>query len=211
MQLTPEQHAVIDGRPGWCSRGKRDAIAGAIRRLRHRFPRELLQGVEIGVFGGQSLLASGFALQQFGGQITGVDPYALGDKAAQDWWAKCGQDNEKLHAELLEVIASSQLEGQVFVARKSSADYLAECPPRIHYLHIDGDHSEAGAMADGQNYFPHVSPGGFVLIDDADDNDWPGVRSLVKWAHERARLVSFCPKKTGVTSSWALFEVRANA
>lgn len=163
--------------------------------------------MEIGVFGGQSLLAAGFALQRFGGKIAGVDPYDLGDKASQDWWTKCKQEPERLYTELIESIRVNGLSEVVDVVRRPSEIYAVTCPPAIHYLHIDGDHSEAGAMADGEVYFPRVAPGGFVMIDDADDNDYPGVRTLVKWAQVRARLVSFCPRKTGVTSSWALFEV----
>jgi len=37
----------------------------------------------------------------------------------------------------------------------------------IDFLHIDGDHREASAVSDVENWLPKVKTGGIICIDDA--------------------------------------------
>jgi predicted O-methyltransferase YrrM len=58
---------------------------------------------------------------------------------------------------------------------------------QIHYLFVDGDHSEEGIRGDLHEWVPRVAPGGFILLHDfwpypsdhpqAGIDWWPAVRS----------------------------------
>lgn len=49
----------------------------------------------------------------------------------------------------------------------------------IDLLIIDGDHSYEGVKFDFDNYFPFVKPGGYVVLDDYNAKEWPGVQQFV--------------------------------
>ena len=52
----------------------------------------------------------------------------------------------------------------------------------IEFLHIDGAHSEAQALADVTNWSRLVAPGGTIVLDDID---WSGVRSANEFLASR--------------------------
>lgn len=52
----------------------------------------------------------------------------------------------------------------------------------IDLLFIDGDHNYEGVKADTEEFWPHVKPGGTVLLHDYDGQNAPGVP---KWIDER--------------------------
>ena len=43
----------------------------------------------------------------------------------------------------------------------------------------DGDHSYAGVKADFVNYLSAVKRGGYIIFDDYDAPEWPGVKEFV--------------------------------
>lgn len=49
----------------------------------------------------------------------------------------------------------------------------------INLLVIDGDHSYEGVKADFENYFPLVVEGGYVIFDDYNAKEWPGVQKFI--------------------------------
>ena len=49
----------------------------------------------------------------------------------------------------------------------------------VNLLIIDGDHSYEGVKFDFDNYFPHLLPGGFVIFDDYNAKEWPGVQKFI--------------------------------
>lgn len=50
---------------------------------------------------------------------------------------------------------------------------------KITLLIIDGDHSYEGIKYDYENYFPLLESGGYVIIDDYNAKEWPGVQKFV--------------------------------
>lgn len=60
----------------------------------------------------------------------------------------------------------------------------------IDVLHIDGDHSYAGARADWDMYVPLVRPGGLVLLHDIANARDPGVEVSRLWREVKASGVS---------------------
>jgi hypothetical protein len=85
--------------------------------------------------------------------------------------------------------------------------WLAGCAGAAGFdvLHIDGDHSYAGARADFADYAPLVRPGGLVLLHDvANAGDAPGV--MLAWQEiseqygDAAELISTGPLGTGAVT-----------
>lgn len=49
----------------------------------------------------------------------------------------------------------------------------------INLLIIDGDHSFEGVKYDFDTYFPLLQPGGYVIFDDYNAEEWPGVQKFI--------------------------------
>ncbi len=49
----------------------------------------------------------------------------------------------------------------------------------VNYLLIDGDHSYEGVKFDFVKYFPLIKSGGYVVFDDYNAKEWPGVQKFV--------------------------------
>lgn len=56
----------------------------------------------------------------------------------------------------------------------------------INLLIIDGDHSYEGVKFDFETYFPLLQPGGFVIFDDYNAKEWPGVQQFVDFDVKKA-------------------------
>jgi hypothetical protein len=59
------------------------------------------------------------------------------------------------------------------IVQRDSANYAAEARVsglKIDYLHIDGDHTYAGALADFENYLPLMSDKSLISFHDTDGN-----------------------------------------
>jgi predicted O-methyltransferase YrrM len=63
----------------------------------------------------------------------------------------------------------------------STSDQAIAFAGKRHYdvLVIDGDHSYAGVKADFENYLGMMRPGGFIIFDDFNSEDWPDVQRYV--------------------------------
>lgn len=49
----------------------------------------------------------------------------------------------------------------------------------INLLVIDGDHSYEGVKFDFENYFPLLQPGAYIIFDDYNAKEWPGVQKFI--------------------------------
>ena len=63
----------------------------------------------------------------------------------------------------------------------SSEDSAIESAAALPHdvLIIDGDHSYEGVKADFVNYLPAVRQGGYIIFDDYDASNWPGVKEFI--------------------------------
>jgi hypothetical protein len=52
-------------------------------------------------------------------------------------------------------------------------------PIRVDWLHVDGDHSEAGITGDLRTWYRHVKSGGFISFHDYGEEKWPDVKFVV--------------------------------
>lgn len=182
MQLLSEKlrHEIAEAiKPmeGWCSAEKAMAMAELILETNP------VLVVELGVFGGRSLIPQAIALRASGqGVIIGIDPWkrsaALeGDNGVENdrWWANL--DYHAIHRSCMEHIWKNDLDEQCIVLRASSeqctsftASYGID---HINILHIDGNHSEFTSCRDVTTWVPRVASNGYIWM---DDTDWPSTK-----------------------------------
>lgn len=154
---------------GWCSREKALAIAGIVAAERPKLC------VEIGVYGGRSLVPAAAALRANGeGVIYGIETWRPEVAVEHDtnaendaWWQKT--DFGAVKTAFLKFIVDNGLATQVRLIEAPSAD-AASLFGTIDYLHIDGAHSTYNAAEDVVLYARKVRSGGIIIM---DDTDWP--------------------------------------
>jgi predicted O-methyltransferase YrrM len=151
---------------GWCDHEKAMAIVDLILTERPEIC------VEIGVYGGRSLIPAAAALRQNGsGAVYGIETWRT-DVATQhatnerndDWWRNI--DFHAIKTGLYSFIVDHDLASQVRIVEAPSAD-AASLFGSIDYLHIDGAHSIYNAAEDVVLYAKKVKSGGIIIMDDA--------------------------------------------
>ncbi len=144
--------------------------------------------VELGVFGGRSLLPQALALRESGqGRIYGIDPMQIapaiegeiGEANAQ-WWLKDCPLNV-IHQGCMEALWDENLEPW-FIIIRATAEHAAHLFKDIDILHFDQNHSELSSMRDIQIYYPLVKPGGYIWF---DDTNWTTTRKAQDWLAEQ--------------------------
>jgi len=164
--------------PGWASLEKAQALAAIILALR---PQTV---IEIGVFGGKSLIPMAMALKETGtGTIYGIDPWSApaaveGQVTTEDkaWWATL--DYEGLYQGFLKRVDDAGVRQYVSVQRMTSRQFAEKPMQNIQVLHVDGNHGP-DAISDVNTYAPMIEPGGICIMDDCA---WAGgyVRNAVE-------------------------------
>lgn len=130
--------------------------------------------VEIGVFGGRSLVAQALALKDIGaGKIIGIDPWkketaiAVQTDDVQAAWWRDAVDFYKIHQGCMDAIWELGLDRYVSVIR-SASEHCADIIPRCDVVYIDGGHSEEASCRDVELYMPKVKQNGYIWMDDCD-------------------------------------------
>src|SRR5690349_5762507 len=168
LQLFTEIARVQPSLKGWCRSDKAITLASIVCALRP------LVSVEIGVYGGSSLIPTAMAHKHVGvGMVYGIDPWdrdaaveAQTTPEDKEWWY-----NERLdlrYQEVNDAILALGLQDFVTLIRKRSIH--AEVPGRISLLHVDGGHNDM-AVTDVVRFAPQVEIGGFCICDDLN---WKG-------------------------------------
>lgn len=137
--------------------------------------------VEIGVFGGRSIIATGMALYQNGkGVVYGIDPWAIapaleGESGENAIWWKERVDLHGIHKSCMEAIWRIGVDKQCIIIRNTSQN-VVHLFPKIDHLFIDGNHTEVASCRDVTLYVPLVKPGGIIIF---DDTDWPSTQKAI--------------------------------
>lgn len=170
---------MLYGRDGWCTRQKAEALGKAVLETR---PSVI---VEIGVYGGMSLIALALAGQQKmwlydePATVIGIDPWTpeastSGFEHGDDnrkWWGNL--DHNAVLSRCQAHLNNYEVTDIVTLVRLTSEQFyrlvtMAGREPFIGLLHIDGNHSEIHSIADVTTYVPLVVPGGVVVFDDTN-------------------------------------------
>lgn len=159
---------IIKNLEGWCSAEKSAKLYNLIIKTKPKYL------VEIGVFGGKSLLSQVFGLKDNGdGIIHGVDSWKAEDciegmkqDAAINWWSTLNYD--QIYNGCVNAIKNNNLEKYVKLHRMTSQEYANIIDFEIDILHIDGNHEEESSCRDVELYLPKVKSGGYIWFDDAN-------------------------------------------
>ncbi|HEX2943274.1 MAG TPA: class I SAM-dependent methyltransferase [Rhodopila sp.] len=174
---------------GWCSRQKAVCLAELVLAERP------LVAVEIGVFGGRSLVPIAAALRHNGaGAIYGIEawsPAVAVENTINDehdsWWTTVEFD--RIKHEFCQFVADTKLTSQVRIIEAPSVR-AAGVFDTIDFLHIDGSHSILNAAEDVILYARKVRPGGIVVFDDVDWDSTTLARGLLDYLCEPAQMLT---------------------
>ena len=186
MSVRDDIHAEVKKLEGWVSPERGVELCDLI--LEHK----PIICVEIGVFGGRSLIAQAMALRANGsGKVYGIDPWKTeaaleGENVAnKEWWSK-NVDLHGIHRGTMEAIWRLGLDEWAIVIRAKSQDCAFLFRDGIDWLFIDGNHSEEASTRDVYRYVPLVKSGGIMIFDDAD---WPSTQKAVALIEKEGRLL----------------------
>ena len=181
---------------GWCTHKKASILIDIILAMK---PKVI---VEIGVWGGKSLVPMAFTLKMCEkGKIYGIDPWSnlasaegVMHEGSRTFWMTV--DHEDIMKKLIDHIERLQLEDQIELIRATSLD----APPisNIDLLHIDGNHSDETSYIDVTKWVPLVRSGGFIIFDDMNwtENGMSTTRRAIEYlnqhCHKLAEIDDVC-------------------
>jgi len=168
--ITPAARALLQdvlSLEGWCSPQKALLLYSLIREHKP------LKVVEIGIYGGRSIVPIAAALRDNGaGEVWGIETWsgagATSHRTSIDNdFSWLSVDFTKVKGDFLEFVLRHRLHDTIRVVEASS-DRCGSLFDRIDMLHIDGNHSMFQAAQDVVTYLPKVPAGGIVVFDDID-------------------------------------------
>lgn len=177
---------------GWCSQEKALAMVELIDRVK---PYTV---VEIGVYGGRSLIPQALAMRDNNyGLIYGIDPYSLdaameGELAPVDaqWWSTV--EIFPIMTRCLQELFSLKLTNcSVLITQAHQAAWFFRAES-IDILHIDGNHTELSSTRDVTQYLPKVKASGYIWFDDIDWKTTTKAVAMLDAACERVLQVDQC-------------------
>jgi len=185
----------MDQLEGWCSKSKASILMDLVFMVK---PKTV---VEIGVWGGKSLVPMAHALRCFGGGIAyGIDPWDSlesvdgMDGVNYEWWKSI--DHGMILAGLENKIVQFGLADQIVLIKSTSL--LAPLIQDIDILHIDGNHSDKASTIDVHKWVPQVRRGGIIIF---DDTTWGTNGNAVQWLDDNCiKLAEFLED-----NAWAIW------
>jgi len=183
-RLKQQVFSSMDTLEGWCSKEKASELIDLIIRTK---PETI---VEIGVWGGKSLIPMAYALKyNQKGKVYGIDPWEANESAVgmdgvnKTWWSSA--PHEAVFKGLQKKIAEFGLQSFTELVRATSAN--ATPIADIDILHIDGNHSEEMSYLDVDKWVPFVRNGGYIVFDDIN---WSTTGRAVQWLDENCVKVA---------------------
>lgn len=163
---------------GWCTREKALLIARTVLQERPEVC------VEIGIFGGRSLVPCAAALRHIGvGAIYGIEAWSSNvatenatNEVNDRWWSNV--DFVRIKQDFYGFVCATNLTQHVRLV-ESPSGRAAGLFDQIDFLHIDGSHSLVNAAEDVILYARKVRSGGIVVFDDVNWQSTAPARELL--------------------------------
>lgn len=173
---------------GWCSVDKAKEIARQILQ------NNAMNFVEIGVYGGKSLIPAALTFQALGrGVAYGIDPWTVeaclegsNDPQNDHWWSKV-VPLEEIYKGFVKKVFELGLTKHANWIRFKSTESAGLFPVHsIDILHIDGNHSKETSTEDVLVWMPKVKMNGIIIM---DDTAWTSLHNAVQLVREKCDLV----------------------
>ena len=185
---------LIDGIEGWCT------VHKATKLFELAAAADCNLAVEIGIYGGKSLLPVAAAFEaKKRGVIYGIEPWdnavavetQTGDQNDK-WWSEI--DLMAIKRAFLQKILDEKLEAFVKILEVPSDAALSVLSTsrfngRIDLIHIDGSHSIEQSLFDCACWLRLVRPGGCIVLDDIN---WPTVSLALKFLQGASAQIYHC-------------------
>ena len=166
-ELLNRIHAELPKIDGWCSKEKAD-----------EFAKEIVSSmpdicVEIGVFGGSSLIPQAMSLHHNSrGMTYGIDPWErvaclenMTNPGNLKWWGEVNLD--AIYQGCREHIQRLGVGDYCELIKDRSENVVGRFEDdSIGVLHIDGNHCEERSLNDATLYLPKVKKSGVIFFDD---------------------------------------------
>jgi predicted O-methyltransferase YrrM len=179
---------------GWCTREKANKIMSIIADTKPSLC------VELGVFGGRSLLAIGLAAKN--ARVIGVDAWSkpaslegTNDKANEEWWSKL--DYNSMYAYTVNLMKSNRLSVELWRNKSNEVSGRFQ-DESIGFLHQDSNHSEEITCEEVELYWNKVRKGGIWVFDDIN---WPTTKKAQVLLLEKGYEEIYAPEGR----EWAVF------
>lgn len=184
------QHEV----EGWCSLEKANMMYNLILETKPTVC------VEIGSFGGASILPCALALKENNhGIIYAIDPYTNfnaveffdNNSKHYTWWNSI--DFEVIYEKFMALQNDYDFKNFCKTLRMTSLEAINHIPNSIDILHIDGDHNEISVFREVQAYLPKVKKNGYIWMDDIF---WPFCPKEAAEARSKGEKLTFALNKS---------------
>lgn len=186
---------------GWCTHEK----AAALMDLVYKSNSSLC--VELGVFGGKSLLPIALASKKINpsSKVIGIDAWETqaslegkNDEANDAWWSNINYD--EIYEYTKDLMKSNDVDSIVELWRCKSRDAVSKFADNsIDVLHQDSNHSEEISCEEVELYSKKVKLGGFWIF---DDTDW----STTKTAQSNLLTKGYTIILTESAKKWTVFQ-----
>lgn len=189
LPLYREIQLAIEGMEGWCSLDKAVDLADWVFRAKPAI------AVELGVFGGKSLVPIALALRHIGdrlygkdGVVYGVDPWHVGPalegdngKENDDWWRNKVNLHD-IHRLCMESLWKQNLDTHAVILR-TTGEMAAPMfrDGSVGFLHQDSNHSELVSCRQVKLWAPKLTQKAHWILDDAD---WPSQAAAIRLIEE---------------------------
>lgn len=181
---------IVNSLEGWCTPEKAQVLFNLVLKSDSQV------SLELGVFGGRSLIPIGLAHQQKGsGFVLGIDAWnkqasVEGDGASAPgtttqendaWWSKV--DYQAIHTGCQKAIEKYNLaEFCGTVKMRTLSVGLLIMDNSIDLLHQDSNHSEEISCAEVELYFPKMRDGSYWI---SDDSDWASTQKSMELLQDK--------------------------
>lgn len=213
--ITTKQEAfqLMDQLDGWCSKHKASILIDLVNsQLKNKPTNKTIKIVEIGVYGGKSLVPMAYALKKADpngiAHVYGIDPWAneeslqgVSNESNRAYWAWI--DHSAIMNKLIYHINLFNLNDQIKLIRQSSKE--ATPIEEIDILHIDGNHSDEASYQDVTKWAPLVAKGGWIILDDItwhEENKFTQTRSI-EWLNNHCLKMAEFRDEINVWGIWA--------
>ena len=175
---------VLPPLPGWCTPEKGRRMARLVVESRARLC------VELGVFGGRSMIAMSFGAEKLDGlcRVDGIDPFTKeaslegsNDRVNDEWWATINYEDilRQAHA----AITDNRLGAFAYIRRMRSQDAVGlYAYGSINILHQDSNHSYEVSTSEVMTWVPKMAPNSFWI---QDDTDWASTKQAQEMIVEK--------------------------
>jgi predicted O-methyltransferase YrrM len=179
---------------GWCTVEKAKKLMSIITEMNPSLC------VELGVFGGRSLLP--IALAAKNARVIGIDAWSkpaclegTNDKANADWWAQIDYDYFYKYTD--DLMKSNGLSVELLRKKSNEVSHFFE-DESIDFLHQDSNHSEEITCEEVELYWNKVCKGGIWVFDDIN---WKTTKKAQELLIENGYEEIYTPEKR----EWAVF------